>query len=324
MKRSIVSVDNKNVHIPFELFVAMDKPKTIRIIPLHNTGATEIEKYHVGQFKNAENRIKRLLYFPFAERRGHLPKLIKLRSIDERGATYINNTGFTFIHHNYFIVNYHPCYYLMPASNSSEAKSREQSWKEIKDYHEHLVAELQDENANKVSEWLARDIFKKLKGKTFLELGCGAGRNLLSLHKNIRDINTTGIDINSTAIKVAKKQLEKYHSTLLCKSIYELGSFQDKSFDVVFTCGVLMHIPHDKVIDIVKQMHRIAKIAVVHFELDGPSHSFDYHRYPRDYRELYNQIKFNRKITYQVFPPTDFRSNMTLPFTHALLISKHK
>lgn len=324
MTDQTVKIGNKNVHIPLELFQAMEEPKIIRIAPLAEPDIAKINKYQVGRWPYILLQIKRFLYLPLRKRRDRLPKLIILRSSDRRDATYRDNTGFDFKYREFFIVNYHPGYFLMPKSNLSESNSREQSWAKIKGYHEHLMADLQDENANKVSNWLARQVFKKFKAKSFLEIGCGAGRNLLYIHKNIRRAKTNGVDINSAAIKVAKAQLKKYDSSLLKKSVYDLDSFADKSIDIVFTCGVLMHIPHNKVREVIRQMHRIARVAVVHFELDGPSHNFDYHRYPRDYRQIYWELRLPSQVNYRKFPSGDFRSNMTPPFCHALLVSKLK
>jgi SAM-dependent methyltransferase len=320
-----VRIGNKKVHIPLELFQAMGRPKIIRILPLPKPDIAKIKKYDIlDRLAYLRDSIKNFLCFLLNKHKVQLPKLIRLRSVDCRGATYCNNTEFDFIHREFFIINYHPGYFLMPKSGLSESDSREQSWAEIKDYHEHLVAGLQDENANKVSNWLTSGIFKQLKGKSFLEIGCGAGRNLLYIHKNIRRAKTTGIDISSAAIKVAKAQLKKYNSSLLKKSVYDLDSFADNSIDIVFTCGVLMHIPNDKVRSVMKEMHRIAKVAVVHFELDGPAHNFDYHRYPRDYGQIYRDLHMSDQIIYQKFPAGDFRSNMKPPFCHALMVSKIK
>lgn len=322
--QNIITIKGKNVHIPNELFLAMEKPKIIRILPSADLKITEIEKYNPGQPGYILNRTKRFLYFLHSRHKRQLPKLIKLHSINDREVIYYNNSGFDFLHYKFFIVNYHPCYYLMPVTKLAEADSREQSWEKIQEYHEHLLASLQDKNANRVSKWLASKILVELKGKSFLELGCGGGRNLIFIHKYIRGAKTIGIDINRNAIDVAKGQLKNRSSEVTIGSIYDLSRFADNSIDVVFTCGVLMHIPHKKVIDIIKQMNRIARLAVVHFELDGPSHIFDYHRYPRDYKKLYHQVGLDKITTYKLFPKTDYRSNMDPPFSHALLVSKSK
>jgi hypothetical protein len=102
------------------------------------------------------------------------------------------------------------------------------------------------------------------------------------------------------------------------RSIYDLAHIPSQSVDIVLTSGVLMHVPEEKVGGVIREAHRIARMAVVHFELHGPSHSFDYHRYPRDYGALYSTLGLDG--TYTVFPRRDFRSRTTQSFHHALLV----
>jgi hypothetical protein len=80
-----------------------------------------------------------------------------------------------------------------------------------------------------------------------------------------------------------------------------------------------MHVPAPELEGVVREMHRIASHAVVHFELHGPSHTFDFHRYPRDYSAVYARLGLPVE-RYIVFPRSDFRSS-TPSFQHALLVS---
>jgi len=82
-----------------------------------------------------------------------------------------------------------------------------------------------------------------------------------------------------------------------------------------------MHIPHQKVVKVITQMHRIAKKAVIHFELHGPSNVFDFHRYPRDYMQLYNKIGLDKNTVYKVFAKKSLQSSTTGSYKHALLVS---
>lgn len=316
--QALILVDGQNVRIPRELFQAMENPKNVRIYPMTEPDVAKIEKYRIGRWANA----KRLVYNRLNKRHEPLPMLMKLKFIDGNGATFDNQAKYDFRHRTFHIVNYHPGYYLMPTDALPESGSREQSWQHIQHYHEHLLSDLQDASANRVSQWLAEEIFPQFHPTSLLELGCGAGRNLLHIHRNSPGVTTTGVDINAEAIVVARKQLKGKLSTLLVGSMYDLAGFPNESFDVVFTSGVLMHTPGDRIATLIREMHRIARRAVIHFELDGPTHDFDYHRYPRDYQQVYRTLGMRGHITYQKFPPDDYRSNMTLPFCHALLVCK--
>lgn len=181
---------------------------------------------------------------------------------------------------------------------------------------------MQDRTAHTVSEWLARDVFLPLRPSSILEIGCGSGRNLVYVGKYLPETEIMGIDINPKAVETANTELRGARASVRVGSVYELTEFADKSVDVVFSSGVLMHVPHDRVKGVVTEMHRIARRAVIHFELHGPAHHFDYHRYPRDYEQLYRELNLATiRVVYEVYPRPDFRGEGTSSFNLALLTS---
>jgi hypothetical protein len=217
------------------------------------------------------------------------------------------------------IANYEHFFLLMPVEQVAHSVSREASWRDIRDYHEHRPPERQDETAQRVSEWLAREVLQPLGGDgAYLELGCGAGRNLRALSATAPAATLYGLDINEGAVREARRTVP--NATVEHGSLYELTGHSDGSADVVFTSGVLMHVPNAELDAVVQDMHRIAARAVVHFELHGPSHEFDFHRYPRDYAAVYARLGLAVE-RYTVFPRGDFRSS-TPSFQHALLVSR--
>lgn len=220
----------------------------------------------------------------------------------------------------YQLVNYDSKVLLLPVDGLVEPDSRQLFWSNISDYHEHRRVGKQQDNACAVSKWLA-STFSQHKPSSILELGCGSGRNLHFIDQQCSGVRLTGVEINPAAVESGQRNLRQAQNevALLEGSLYELGSFSDGQFDLVFTSGVLMHIPHDRVGAVVREMQRIASRAVFHFELDGPEFDFDYHRYPRDYSELYAKLGFSH--VYEVFKRGDFRSKGTRSFQHALLTS---
>jgi hypothetical protein len=70
-------------------------------------------------------------------------------------------------------------------------------------------------------------------------------------------------------------------------SLYDLPDLGH--FDVVFTMGVLMHVPHTDIGRVAGSLLERAS-TVVHYELHGESHDFDFHRYPRHYGNLYEAL----------------------------------
>jgi SAM-dependent methyltransferase len=209
---------------------------------------------------------------------------------------------------SYKVVNYHPNYYLMPVQEDTidEGIACEDFWRQIEGYHEHQEPKAQDESAHRVSQWFASEIVKPLDPQTILEVGCGSGRNASYLVDAMPRVEYTGVDANTSAIRVAEG-LGLKRTRFLVRSIYGLQEFAERSFDVVFSMGVMMHIPHTRVVDTIRNMLNLSRRACLHFELHGLPHGFDYHRYPRDYHILYMNFVETKKygISYWILNRDD-------------------
>lgn len=101
-----------------------------------------------------------------------------------------------------------------------------------------------------------------------LELGCNDGVNLHYILEKCPSIKACGIDICENAIQYGREVRKNTADMQVC-SLYDLSRFEDKSFDVVFTCGVLGHIQESKVQPVVRDMVRIARHHTFHIELAG-------------------------------------------------------
>lgn len=77
-----------------------------------------------------------------------------------------------------------------------------------------------------------------LGARSALEVGCNIGLNLTRMTE--AGIDATGVDVNGRALETARRRLPGLH--FVEASAYDLP-FDDASFDLVFTCGVLIHIP---------------------------------------------------------------------------------
>lgn len=172
------------------------------------------------------------------------------------------------------------------------AKNREDFWKNIHDNYYTT-----NTGQGKWRKVYLRDVVRKNKIDSVLELGCNSGGNLLCMiHKNPH-LKATGIDICDKAIRHGR-EVEQNPANLMVKSIYDLSDFLDNSFDLVFTSCVLIHIPPDKVEGILKEMKRICKYFVVNIEhhsdegmVMGYSVSFDTpHRWAHNYDLMYKNI----------------------------------
>jgi ubiquinone/menaquinone biosynthesis C-methylase UbiE len=117
-----------------------------------------------------------------------------------------------------------------------------------------------------------------------------------------------GIDINPMAVRKGNEWLAQggiSNVKLLEGKADELGQFQDKSFDVVFTDAVLMCIGSDKIKDVMKEMIRVARRALILVEWHTEDQRKDRHGlgvywlgyWKRDYVALLKQfIREDNKI----------------------------
>jgi len=79
-----------------------------------------------------------------------------------------------------------------------------------------------------------------------LEAGCGVGSQTVTLARNSPNSHITSIDISEASIVEAKRRVE---SEGFCNVTFQQGdifdlSFEPESFDHVFVCFVLEHLPN--------------------------------------------------------------------------------
>jgi SAM-dependent methyltransferase len=281
----VIEVRAGGFRLPPEIRAALNEPRLVRLIPAEDGYLLT----RAGRFEPLVNLARPVLgrrAWPLA-RRADAGRycFVGARAIPD-GRYGVANHG-----HRFFLM----------ARDEDPATGRERYWASLEGYHEHLEPEAQDAGAKALSEAFVRDWLLPTGGRSFLELGCGAGRNLVELRRQRADADLRGVDANADGVAVARAAVPG--ADIEVGSLYELGAFADDSADVVFTAGVLMHIPHDHVEAVVREMLRIARVAVVHSELHGARHEFDFHRYPRDYGALY--AKLGLPCRYAVEPLTD-------------------
>ena len=99
------------------------------------------------------------------------------------------------------------------------------------------------------------ELYKKLvPGKKVLDIGCGAGRDAVVFVKNKFDY--LGIDASERMLKVAKERVKKGKFRKM--DFYKL-KFPANSFDGTWAAASLLHIPKNRIRDVLKQIKRILK-----------------------------------------------------------------
>ncbi len=104
-------------------------------------------------------------------------------------------------------------------------------------------------------DWRSRvpfwqDILDRTKARSVLEVGCNIGSNLKAIRQVGPTIAAWGCDINQSAIEEASASgLTVYYGSILDIDAHSpfgyLGLAARPRFDLVFTCGVLIHIAHE-------------------------------------------------------------------------------
>jgi ubiquinone/menaquinone biosynthesis C-methylase UbiE len=144
---------------------------------------------------------------------------------------------------------------------------------------------------------------KKFKNiKSIIEVGCGSAPNLINLRQQFPHLRLLGIDINRRAIEVAKN----YFSSKKEKNIeLKVGNIDKielltKSVDVVLTDAVLMFIPPDQIVKVLKELCRIANKGLIFNEYNkhglGKEGYFDGGRWVYDFKFLLKKLLPKSKI----------------------------
>lgn len=114
------------------------------------------------------------------------------------------------------------------------------------------------------SRWLAQKL-KKYEFDSVYEVGLYCGRNLFYIREAFPDVSIGGCDVNKTALEYAKNVLPD--ATL--EHIDALNMNTEEKWDIVFTHGVLMHIPPDGIQIVIDRCLDKANKYIIHMEREA-------------------------------------------------------
>ena len=98
--------------------------------------------------------------------------------------------------------------------------------------------------------------FTRWRGKKVLEVGCGAGTDLLQFAR--AGANVMGVDISSHSVTLTKKRLELYGLEAdIRQADSENLPFPPNEFDLVYSWGVIHHTPDTE--KAISEIHRVLK-----------------------------------------------------------------
>ena len=98
--------------------------------------------------------------------------------------------------------------------------------------------------------------FESYRGKKLLEIGCGAGVDLIRFARD--GVIVTGVDLSTTSIELARQNFEQHclHAALQIMN-GEALEFENNSFDVVYAHGVLQYTADPR--RMISEIHRVLK-----------------------------------------------------------------
>jgi hypothetical protein len=119
--------------------------------------------------------------------------------------------------------------------------------------------------ATKRSLWFV-DQLRQYEFESIFEVGYFSGRNIKYLHDVFDSVYISGLEINKKAVRFARQKLPDLE--LLSMNLHDMNSI-DKKYDVVFSSGVLIHVPPEDLKGAVEKMIGISNKYVMHIESIG-------------------------------------------------------
>jgi 2-polyprenyl-3-methyl-5-hydroxy-6-metoxy-1,4-benzoquinol methylase len=154
---------------------------------------------------------------------------------------------------------------------------------------------------NTIVEHCSRDM-------EILEIGCGTGRNLIGLMAAGFE-NLSGIEISQRAVDIGQVAWPEYKKIDVTVAAIEDVARDLAEYDVIFTQGCLMHLPHDLdwIIQIIKK-----KAQNLILTNEGEPRQ-GVHAWARDYRQyieqggIWSQVEMEIGSKYPPLPPSTIK-----------------
>ncbi|MFH1850136.1 MAG: methyltransferase domain-containing protein [archaeon] len=105
---------------------------------------------------------------------------------------------------------------------------------------------------DKISQYHLTQLMSYLNGKKVLDAGCGSGRDVQYL--TAEGLKVVGIDYSDQMISQAKKRFKKGNFRVMD---FEKMEFPDASFNGIWCCASLIHIPKRNLPNVLKEFSRI-------------------------------------------------------------------
>jgi len=117
---------------------------------------------------------------------------------------------------------------------------------------------------------ITKSFFDKIpRDASILEIGCNIG-SIIRILESMGFTDVTGIDINEKAIKIISKAHPQYKFIHTSIENYE----PHRTFDMVYTSGVLIHMTPEQLPRVVEKMERLSRKWIFGFEYYAEGREF--------------------------------------------------
>lgn len=138
-------------------------------------------------------------------------------------------------------------------------------------------------------------ILRKNRWKKILEVGCGSGRLTKKIAEFPEIEKFMAMDISPDLIESAKKNTRGQTIEFQC---IDLQNYNPKEkFDLVFSCEVMMHIPHQEINNIISKIVSFSKQKVILTEFFDPEKigsSLGGYCFVHDYKKIFENVGVKR------------------------------
>lgn len=134
------------------------------------------------------------------------------------------------------------------------------------EYSERLWNKYTDDNEAPIKYSPSKFIYYICLGlgaRKICELGCNVGNNLADFPSTF---DITGVDLNKNAIEKSKNKFPSFNFKV---AKIQDTSLPDSQFDLVFSRGVLIHVPGKDLDDALKEIFRISNKWIFNLEYFG-------------------------------------------------------
>lgn len=148
-------------------------------------------------------------------------------------------------------------------------------------------------------KWLVKTL-KRHQPTSFLEIGCGFGRNLKLIRKNFPALHLTGIDLGYSFLNHASTFLNPSSFTNLIQGSATNLPFSNDAFDCTLSHGLLMHVKPAKIHESINELYRVTRKYALVFEQNdriAPLNNkhfrkINYYTFTYPYKKLFEQHGF--------------------------------